>query len=150
MARFIPKSFTSGTHWMGGWVAPRPWSWCCGEERHLLPHPGIKPQFLSHPACSGVSPLTTHCPYFSPLHGKKVFFLQKHENSKVGFVTGITLVVELWKFVHMVLAPAFPDRLKMLFHLLLLNPLPALTFWNGRNLNVPCRPKRSKTVLSSS
>ena len=31
-----------------------------------------------------------------------------------------------------------------------INPLPALTFWNGRNLNVPCRPKRSKTVLLSS
>jgi hypothetical protein len=57
------------------------------------------------------------------LQGRKFFSLQKHENSKVEFVTGITPVVELWKFVHMVLAQAFPDLLKMLLHLLLLHEL---------------------------
>jgi len=38
-------------------------------------------------------------------------------------LTGITPVVELWKFVCMVLAQAFPDLLKMLLHLLLHNEL---------------------------
>jgi hypothetical protein len=49
--------------------------------------------------------------------------LQKHENSTVEFVIGVTPVVELWKFVHVVLTAAFPDLLKMLLHLLLLNEL---------------------------
>jgi hypothetical protein len=48
---------------------------------------------------------------------------RKHENSKVEFVTGVTPVVGLWKLVHVILAPALPDLLKMLLHLLLLNEL---------------------------
>jgi hypothetical protein len=57
------------------------------------------------------------------LQGRKVFPLHKHENPKVEFVTGITPVVELWKFVHLVLAQAFPDLPKILLHLLLLNEI---------------------------
>jgi hypothetical protein len=37
---------------------PQSWSEHCGEEWNILPLPGIKPQLLSHPACSLVTILT--------------------------------------------------------------------------------------------
>jgi hypothetical protein len=42
------------------------------------------------------------------------------------------------------------DVLKLFFHILngsKINTLPSLTLQSARNLNVPCRPKRSKALL---
>jgi hypothetical protein len=43
--------FTLGTHMTGGWIDPQTRFGLCGEERFILPLPGIEPRFLGRPSC---------------------------------------------------------------------------------------------------
>jgi hypothetical protein len=38
------------THCIGGWVGPQSRSGRCGEEKNLLPLPGVEPRLLGCPA----------------------------------------------------------------------------------------------------
>jgi hypothetical protein len=46
---FIHWERAHGTHWLGDWVAPRT-GLDTGENKEMLPLPGIRPCFLSHPS----------------------------------------------------------------------------------------------------
>jgi hypothetical protein len=56
---FAPCETVPRTHCIGGWLGgPQSRSGHYGEEKSLLPLPGIEPRLLSCPACSVIAILT--------------------------------------------------------------------------------------------